>query len=290
MEKEELFIPKPKHKGLKIILAIILVAGLAVGGYFLYQYKFNNPKAVVDNVLKEAERNISDSIKETTNDKKYYVDGHFKIDTNINDKTLQLLKDIEAQFNGKIDPNGDLANLTVNTKYKNEKLVDFNLYYEKNIVYVLLNGIYDKYIKFDNSNNAAASVSSVKLDPKEAQTILTSMVKALRTELNKLDIKKEDTTITIDGKNVDVINNYVELKDKEVNNLIINMLTNLKDDQEFATIIGKLTGADGKTMLDGLVASANKGDFKGSYKINFYTDKDFQLMLIELVMMKYYSY
>ena len=33
--KEELFIPKTKHKGLKIILAIILIGALAYGGYYL---------------------------------------------------------------------------------------------------------------------------------------------------------------------------------------------------------------------------------------------------------------
>ena len=58
VKEEELFIPKTKHKGLKIILATLLIVGLIIGGYFLYQYKFNNPKTIVKTVIADAkERN-----------------------------------------------------------------------------------------------------------------------------------------------------------------------------------------------------------------------------------------
>ena len=68
MEKErkdeDLFIPKTKHKGLKIMLAIILIALLGVGGYFLYQEKFNNPKATVMNIINDAEKDAgSETLK-----------------------------------------------------------------------------------------------------------------------------------------------------------------------------------------------------------------------------------
>ena len=65
-KEEELFIPKTKYKGLKICLALLLIIGLAAGCYFLYQYKFNNPKTIVNNAIKEAKQNIQEILKEDT--------------------------------------------------------------------------------------------------------------------------------------------------------------------------------------------------------------------------------
>ena len=275
MEKEEeLFIPKTKHKGLKITLAIILILGLIAAGYFLYQYKFNNPKVLVNNVLEEAERTIDETIKETDNNSMYYVDGHIKIDSNINDNTFKILKDVETLFNGQIDSNEGIANLNFNTKYKNDKLVDFNLYYENSIIYLLLDGVYDKYIKINtNKSDETSSFPQTNISPKDMKTIISSVVKSLRLSLDKQEFKKTDASISINGNSIDVIDNYVELKDKEVNNLMKDIFTNLKDNQEFINTIKNITDEDGKTIIDEIIKSFDEEEFKGIYRIDFYTDK-----------------
>ncbi len=274
-KEEELFIPKTKHKGLKIVLAIVLLLGLIAGGYFLYQYKFNNPKTIINNVLEEAENNIIKNVKETKTDGKYYVDGHIKFESNISDNTFKILKDVEALFNGQVDLNDKLANLDFTTKYKEDKLVDFNLYYEDNATYLLLKDVYDKYIKFNSKEEVdeTSSLPKVEISPQEAKTLLTSLIRSLREELNKLDFKKEAATISIDGKNIDVYNNYVELIDNEVSDFLKNFYTNLKNNQEFLSVIKNITGEDGKELIDEIIKSFNESEFKGIYKINFYTDK-----------------
>ena len=120
MEKEEeLFIPKTKYKGIKILLGIIIIAGLIVGGYFFYQYKFNNPKTIVNSILDTAKENINGNVVVDTKNALYKVDGHIKVDTNIDTKAseeINLLKDIEILFNGEIDPNNSISNININTK------------------------------------------------------------------------------------------------------------------------------------------------------------------------------
>ena len=118
-KKEELFIPKTKHKGLKIFIGIILILGLAVGGYFLYQYKFNNPKKIINNALSDAKENIKKSLVNDIKDEKYKVNGYLKVEANLGNEASEitnLLKDLELFFSGEVDPNNSIGNITINTK------------------------------------------------------------------------------------------------------------------------------------------------------------------------------
>lgn len=274
--EEELFIPKTKHKALKIILAIILVIGLAVGGYFLYQYKFNNPKTIVTNILEEAKNNLSESLVEETKNNLYKIDGYFKADTNIkedNEEMYELLKNLELQFSGEIDPNNSIGNFDINTKYKSDKLIDFKAYYEKNIIYLLLEDVYDKYLKINTKEDESASIPKLEINPQDMQTLANSIVDALKTSVEKQDIKKSNETIKIDGKDVDVINNYIELKDKEFNSFAKDMFNALREDKNFKEVYKKITNQDANAALDALNNDLEKANFEGIYKINFYTDK-----------------
>lgn len=271
-KEEELFIPKTKHKALKILLAIVLIAGLITGGYFLYQYKFNNPKTTVSNVIKDAKENFNEKLKEANDNNIYKLDGHVKLDSNMNDETINILKDLELLFNGEMDSKENVGNFTINTKYKNDKLIDINAYYEKNIYYILLEGIYDKYLKVENEEDIK-KMPKINISNKDIYTIYSSLLTALEIEIDKQDIKKENVNINIDGKEVSVINNYIELKDNEVNKLSKGMVNTLKNDQKFMEVLNKLTDEKADETLSNLFNGIDEEEFKGVYKINFYTDK-----------------
>ncbi len=274
MEKEELFIPKTKYKALKIILAIILIGGLMAGGYFLYQYKFNNPKNIVNNIITKAKSNIKESLNNVDDHSKYNISGLFKFDTNIDDEELKILKDIELQFNGEIDTKESIGNLDIGSKYQNEKLIDIKAYYEKDLVYLLLEDIYDKYLKINvKEDEVTESIPKINLTKEEVETIFDALLNSFEKEVSKLDIKKVDTTITIDKEKIDVINNYIELKDKEVNDFIIGIVSHLDSNQKFMDIMNKLTDNKAKEAFDGLKEGLKEEAFKGIYKICFYTDK-----------------
>ncbi len=280
IKEEELFIPKTKHKALKIIFGIILIGALMAGGYFLYQYKFNNPKNIISNVIEDAKKNLKKNLVNDFSSDKYKIDGHMKVDANITDElsnVTDVLKNVELQFNGEMDLKDNISVYNFNTKYKNDKLIDIKVYNEKSTVYMLLDGIYDKYIKVDTNEKqekkVITEVPNVKFNPKETQTIMNSLLEAFKKEVDNLDFKKENDTITVDGKKIDVINNYVELKDNEVNKLFKNIIKNLKDDKNFVETLNKLSGNDIKEALEKAVKEMADDGFKGTYKICFYTDK-----------------
>lgn len=276
MEKEEeLFIPKTKHKALKICLAILLIAGLIVGGYFLYQYKFNNSKTIINNILEDAKEEINNSFKDYKPNGIYKIDGHVNFDSNISDETFQIVKDIEAQLTGEMDVTNRLSNYQINTKYKGDKLLAVNFYQEKDIVYFLLDGLYDKYLKVEinEQEEAIPSVSQVVINPSDVKIILDSMITSLKEVVMKQDIKKADAKITIDGKEVNVLNHYIELKDKEFNNFVKEMVNSLKNNKTFVETFNKMLNTDVNEAFDELLKGIDEEEYKGIYKLSFYTDK-----------------
>ena len=188
-KEEELFIPKTKHKGLKIILAILLIAGLAVGGYFLYQYKFNNPKVIVNKIIEGAKTSLDEAFNKTSGMEKYRINGYAKMDIKTKEKSpiIDILKEMELQFNGDIDTKEKIANITLSTKYKNDKLIDIKAYYENNEVYTLLDGLYDKYIRINIKDMLGENSPSFTAE--DIKSLYTSVLDAFQKEVDKQEIK-----------------------------------------------------------------------------------------------------
>lgn len=278
---EELFIPKTKYKGLKIFLAIILIAGLIVGGYFLYQYKFNNPKTIINNALNDTKEEMKKSLITDISNNKYKVNGYFKVDANLGEEATNItdiLNNLEIAFSGEVDPSNAIGNIEINTKYKNDKLIDMNAYYEKNMFYILLNDLYDKYLKVNISEEQENEITKIlpenNINQKDIQELLNELIDSAKEEINKLDIKKIDETITIDDKDVNVFNYYIELHDKEVNNFIKNIINSLKNNNHFTSTLKKITDSDIEDIFKNLISGIDSESFKGIYRINFYTYKN----------------
>ena len=278
-KEEELFIPKTKHKFLKIMFGILLIGGLCAGGYFLYQDKFNNPKNIVKNALESSKNELSESLITKELDDKYRVNGILKVNANLgkeNEKITKILNDIDLQFSGEIDPSESIANIEISTKYKNDKLIDLKTYIENNTSYILLNGIYDKYLKIESKENEneelKEALKNIKIQSKDLKTLLNSLSNAFKEEIVNYDFNKESVVITIDGKVTSVLNNYVILKNNDVNKLSNNIIKKLSNNKEAINAINNLTGEDGKELLDTLLNESNNENFVGTYRINFYTD------------------
>lgn len=267
MEKEE-FIPKTKHKGLKIFIATLLILGMMAGGYFIYQYKFTNPKTIINKLLDSVKANVKSVSNIDTN--KYKFDGLVKIDTNIlNEETSNIIKNISLQINGQVDTKDKIGNLNINTKYKEDKFLDINAYYEKDNIYVKPKDLYDKYIKIENKTE----INKDNANSKDVQVITNSIVNALKKEVNKLTIEQTNSTITINGKNVDTIEYKITLKNEEINNISKNILNTLKEDKEFIKSMDKLSNENTLESINELINNINDKTNNETYLISVYTNK-----------------
>ena len=279
IKDEDLFIPKTKHKGLKIMLAIILIALLGVGGYFLYQEKFNNPKATVMNIINDAEKDAGKFLDfSENNDDKYKINGLLKIDATLPNEYKELAKiirNIDLQFSGEVDNKNSIFNFNLNTKYKNDSMIDIKSYYEKDNLYLLLDGLYDKYLKISlddiKKSQADINMPEVNIKEKDFKTITSSFTNAFKKALEELEFIKEEATITIDDKGYNVNNNYTVLKDKDVNKFIKNIVTTLSKDNDLKTVLKKFASEDVDKIFDETIKSIDELEFKDTIKLNFYT-------------------
>ena len=96
-------------------------------------------------------------------------------------------------------------------------------------MYLFLEELYDKYIKFDLTKDEKELIEDVpnmpnlKINPNDLEVILNSLINSFQKQVNNLEFKKENETITIDNEKYNAINNYVELKGKEFNNFSKNI-------------------------------------------------------------------
>ena len=294
-ENEELFIPKTKHKFLKIFFAILLIGAIGIGGYFLYQEKFNNPKNIVKNILENDKMSFETILNNDNKVDKYKINGIMKIDANLDEESksvTDIIKNIDLQFSGEIDTTNSIANVDINTKYKDEKLLDLNMYYEKNIAYLLLKDVYDKYLKLNNKQDnidetlkeeITKSINDLKININDIKVIINSLGNAFKEEIMNYDFKQESIVITIDGKEQSVLNNYVILKNNDFYKLASDIIKNISNDKDVISALNNLLGQDSKIFLTTFSNELNKNNFVGTYRINFYTDKNiFNKKLISL--------
>lgn len=279
IKDEELFIPKTKHKALKIILAVFLLVGIMALGYFIYKDKFNNPNKIVTDLIQDAEKEALKAINETDKNNKYQINGLVKFNVTMPGELSEItniINNIDLQFNGEIDEENHIGNVTLNTKYKNNQLLDIKSYYEKDNIYLLLEGIYDKYLKLptDNTSDEIIEIPQVTIEKKDIEVLFNTSFKAIKDALGKLDFKRESTTIKINNKDQNVYNNYVILNGAELKTLIKNILNNLAEQNEFTTLFKKKTNFDFKEELEKMYSEIDAEQLNGTYKINFYTNKN----------------
>ena len=280
VEQEELFIPKTKHKFLKILLALIIIGGIGVGGYFLYQEKFNDPKSIVRNVLESNKNSVSNSLIANEDLDKYKINGIVRVDADlgkINENVTNILKDITLQFGGEVDFKESIANIEINTKYKNERLIDLSTYFENGNTYLHLDDIFNKYIKFDNMEDGESIkdvLKNIKLKQNELNTIINSIKKSFKEEIMKYDFNKEDVVIVVDDINISTYDNYVILKNNEVSKLASSIIKYLANDNDAIKAIETLFDEKNvKEILNELSTQIEKEEYIGTYRFDFYTDK-----------------
>lgn len=276
MKKEETFIPKTKYKALKIMLAILLIGALIAGGYLLYKDKFCNPNKTVTTILEDIEKEAKNEFKEN-NSKLYKLNGVLKVDANISPEYkpyTEILKNMDMQFSFDVDESNKILNGVLNTKYKEEQLLDINMFLENDTLYMSLKDVYDKYLKFtlnDITKEKDIEVPKISINEEDIKTITNSVIKALKASINDLEFKRLDTTIKIDNKDVSVYNNYVDLQNEEIKKLLKDIVNTLSNDSEFNVVFKKLAGEN--ASVTDLIKDIDNSTFTGTYRLSFYTNK-----------------
>lgn len=225
---------KKKSKLLLILLSVVIL--LIVATVTIYFYINSNPLLAIKYNANKLTENITEQITKQEKIKK--ISGNLEIDYNI-ESTDATLKEMIDAFNGlsvvanyKMDTENKILQTKLKTTYKNEKLIDANIYMQDKKSFVQLPGVFDKYINVDLSENYDDIFNTSK-NTKESKIIVKSINKAFQKSLKKEYLASENKTITIDDKKTKTKKISMELNDEKLAKISKDFLTYLKENQEF---------------------------------------------------------
>lgn len=248
-----------------IIIVILVIVALAVLAFFGGKYYLsskNSIKIFIDTSLNKLENNITDS-GTTSGDLTININGDT---TSKEGKIFKILNNLDLNINYGIDTKENITDVNIKTNYYSDELVDANIYIEDGNLYLYLNELYSKYIKYnykkDNSNSNKISNEDYKI-----------IVSSIRTALNE-SLKEEYFTKSwtkVNGKSV----NKVELllDDKNIKIINENIINNLKNNNKFISSFSRIINKEEtevKKLLDNEVKKINNNKYLDT-KISLYT-------------------
>lgn len=248
-----------------IIIVILVIVALAVLAFFGGKYYLsskNSIKIFIDTSLNKLENNIASS-GTTSGDLTININGDT---TSKEGKIFKILNNLDLNITYDIDTKENITDVNIKTNYYSDELVDANIYIEDGNIYLYLNELYSKYIKYnykkDNSNSNKISNEDYKI-----------IVSSIRTALNE-SLKEEYFTKSwtkVNGKSV----NKVELllDDKNIKIINENIINNLKNNNKFISSFRRITNKEEtevKKSLDNEVEKINNNKYLDT-KISLYT-------------------
>lgn len=236
---------KKSNKGLVAVLAIIVIAILVgVGYYFL---RPTSPKDVfvggINSAFESSEKQLAEEVKKINTT--VTLSGNIESSDEEINQVAKYINEGKMSYNVQLDKETKKILLSANIDYKNENLLSGKLYYangDEN-VYLYVQDLFDKYFKFNlkeavkneddlssiqNMFNGDVSTTVGKIDSKKVATILKDTIVS--------NLKDEYfTKEKVDG----LTKNTMKLTIAEIKQMIKNIATSLKDNQEFLNCFEK---------------------------------------------------
>ena len=275
--EDELFIPKDRLF-IKIFIFLFIVLALIGAGYYYYKNYYSNPQKIVDKIIEKVEKRIS-NVKETEY-KLYKINGLLNIKLDLGNELkdiTNIINSISLQVNSEHDETNNISNIDINTKYKDDKLFNINLYHENSVDYLYLEDLYNRYIKLGDE-----VIKTKNISKNDAQNIVNGFFNAIKESLKEQTFERKEDTITINNKKIEVNNNYLSLSENQINNFLISILNTLINDTNFINSLNNIAGRDEKQILQTLINNLKEDTITGSYKLSFYTKKALKQELVSI--------
>lgn len=211
-----------KKKMMIIILVIIAIVLSLLAGIIFYFYNMTSPKKIFTTIVDKISFNdisVNNVRSELT----------LSLNTETNDEIANLINNLKLNMTSHISNNSYYVKL--NPTYKNQNLIDADIYLDNNRTYLYLNEIYDKYIDI--------GTSSVEINDQEFEQLeiyLSELKKEIKNILNSKYLSRETEKIEINGKKKTYLKSVFELNQANSKELF----NNLKNNQKFVDSLAKL--------------------------------------------------
>ena len=252
-----------------VVLALLFVIGFIVG-FKIYELSkpYNIYSSLINSALKSSK---------FENHENYKVDFNFNVkaeDSELDDTTKEILNSMNYSGTNFISVKEKymIANYTI--KNDSNTLLDMNMYYKNGIAYLGLGELFDKLIEIplDEENSKKVNDLFLNINSSNIEVILREIKNAFEDAIKDEKIVKEKTTLDIDGKSVNVVNNKLVIDKSNEERISKKLSDYLKNSDDFLDNFSKEFGVSKEDIISFLEDDSYTSEEDYKVVINLYTN------------------
>lgn len=252
-----------------VVLALLFVIGFIVG-FKIYELSkpYNIYSSLINSALKSSR---------FENHENYKVDFNFNVkaeDSELDDTTKEILNSMNYSGTNFISVKEKymIANYTI--KNDSNTLLDMNMYYKNGIAYLGLGELFDKLIEIplDEENSKKVNDLFLNINSSNIEVILREIKNAFEDAIKDEKIVKEKTTLDIDGKSVNVVNNKLVIDKSNEERISKKLSDYLKNSDDFLDNFSKEFGVSKEDIISFLEDDSYTSEEDYKMVINLYTN------------------
>ena len=252
-----------------VVLALLFVIGFIVGFKI---YELNKPYNIYSSLINSALKS-----SKFENHENYKVDFKFNArveDSELDDTTKEILNSMNYSGTNFISVKEKymIANYTI--KNDSNTLLDMNMYYKNGIAYLGLGELFDKLIEIplDEENSKKVNDLFLNINSSNIEVILREIKNAFEDAIKDEKIVKEKTTLDIDGKSVNVVNNKLVIDKSNEERISKKLSDYLKNSDDFLDNFSKEFGVSKEDIISFLEDDSYTSEEDYKMVINLYTN------------------
>ena len=236
---------KSSKKGLKVLIAVIILLLLVAGGVFAY-FKFLKPDAemvftkLIKGYTSEITKVVDNSLDK--NSSSYVRTGNFTFNTDMTD--YKIFNGISLDYTLGMDFNSKVMSADFTYKEQDKNILAGNLYLKDKKIYLKSDQVYDKLLYLAETDEDFFADAFSKQDIEDMKYIFKQGSIYLQNSLKKATYKTEAGSLIINGKDTKIQKNIMVIDKSNANTIGDTLLASMKNDSMFMDALKRLSDDD----------------------------------------------
>lgn len=248
---------KNSKTALKVVIITLIVALVAVGGFFAYRmFMSKDPVKVTSSAI----RGLKDSLADAKDDNSEIAkilesDDAFEIKSKIKlDLPDSIGDDYLVNFLAQADEENESFKFDIKAKEGSSTILDINALIDAAKVYFKFNDTMDNYYytKVEDTIDSIDMDKLPVLPDYDFENIIDYLADAVDGTLSKKDFEKEKEEITIKDKDYKVTKYTAEIDEVKLKGIADKFLDKVLKDKKLIKVIAQMTDADESDIKDAI--------------------------------------
>lgn len=231
---------------LVIGIVVVLLVVAAVIGFFLIKSKTGTPMNLFNTTLSVVRSKLNGEEKEIKPTK---VNLTFQTNLSSKDASTQELYDklnkIYLETSAYADVKNEITSMDMLIKYGANNMIDADIFVEKSKAYIKLNGLYDKYLLTEMTEEDTVGTEELII-------VMDGYMAAVEKTLKEEYFTESNKTIKLNNEDVEVKANILVINDKNISDIAKSVITDLKANTQFMDAYAKLNEMTKEEALEDL--------------------------------------